>query len=534
MLKILIHKNMQEFAVAYFRDRKTGGKKIGGALTGMIILYAFLFLLLAGSFAAMASLFFMSAKSGDEWIAFSIMGILAIVMAALINGLTSYSQLYLAKDNEFLLAMPIKPGTILTSRMVSAYIMGLVYVFMVWVPTIVVGIVMHKMSALAVIMSVITMLVAGIVVLAFTCLIGWLVAFLVTKFKNQKILSAILSVAFIALIYVFQFKSNKIFTAIAENMDGVGDAIKSKLLPFYLMGKASVGSAIGFAGFLLIAAVLMGLAYLLISKTFVKVAMTKAAGKQAKFKEKQIKTKSQDNALITKERLRFFGGITYMINTGLGTLVISSLAVLVLVKGPDFIAKLSPLFDVMPEIKEAIPLAVVLVIIMLEAMTESTPFGISIEGKNLWILQTMPVDYYKVLKQKVNFNYWLQGFPALILAVAIQQAFNFSMPVFAGIAAVTVAYSCFSSSFGLVMNLKHPRLDWTTENQVVKQGLPLVLNMFGGWGVAIIIAGGGYLLMNIIDVGYFLIAVAILLFVGYILLDRWLRTKGTQILRYLN
>lgn len=533
MLKILIHKNMQEFAVAYFRDRKTGGKKIGGALVGMIVLYAFLFLLLAGSFAAMASLFFMSAKNGDEWIAFSIMGLLAIVMAALINGLTSYSQLYLAKDNEFLLAMPINPGTILTSRMVSTYIMGLVYVFMVWIPTIVVGIVMHKMSVLAVVMSVITMLVAGIVVLALTCLIGWLVAFLVTKFKNQKVLSAVLSVVFIGAIYVFQFKSNKLFTAIADNMSGVGTIIKSKLFPFYLMGQSSVGNALGFVGFVLIAAILMALAYLLISKTFIKVAMTKAAGKQTKFKEKQIKTSSVDKALLTKERARFFGGITYMINTGLGVIVMVALSVLVLVKGGAFVTKFAPLLDAMPEIKEIIPLAVVLVIIMLEAMTESTPFGISIEGKNLWILQTMPVDYYKVLRQKVNFNIWLQGFPALILAVAIQQAFNFNIPVYAGIVAVTVAYSCFSSTFGLVMNLKHPRLDWTTEAQVVKQGLPLVLNMFGGWGVALIIAAGGYLLRNIIGAGIFLIAIAVILFVGYILLDKWLKTKGTQILRYL-
>ena len=533
MFKVLLHKNFLELGSYYFRSKKTGGKLKGGAFVGMVVLYVCLFLLLAGSFAAMASLFFISAEPGQEWIAFSIMGLIAVLMSVIINSLTSYAQLYLAKDNEFLLSMPIKTGSIIASRMVSVYFMGVLYAGMVWLPTLIIGVVMHKVGALGIVCSILTMLLIGFGVLALTCLIGWVIAYLSSKLKNQKALAAIVGLVMIGGIYYFQYKSNKLFTYIAEHMEQAGNTIIHKLFPFYLMGKSATGSVVGLLGTIAIVAVLMAFAYILMSKTFLKVATTKAVGKAAKYNEKNIHLKSVDAALLTKERRRFFGSITYMLNTGLGAIIMIILGVLAMAKGETLYAQYEPLMEALPEIKQLLPLVAVLVIMMVEALTEVTPFAISLEGKNLWMLQSMPVDYVKVLRSKLQFSTCLQGIPALFLAIGIQSAINFDTAVYAGIILITVAYSYFSSCFGLMMNLKHPRLDWTTESQCIKQGLPITLTMFGGWGVAMVVGVLGYFTRNIISVGIYLLVVGAIFFALYLYLSNWLKTKGVEIFRYL-
>ena len=62
------------------------------------------------------------------------MGLTALLVSVLASAFTSYSGLFQSRDNELLLSLPIPPAVIFGVRVGTAYLAGLVYLPMAWVP----------------------------------------------------------------------------------------------------------------------------------------------------------------------------------------------------------------------------------------------------------------------------------------------------------------------------------------------------------------------------------------------------------------
>lgn len=532
MFKTLVHKNILEVSASFFRDKKKGGKLSGKAMTGMIVLYVFVFLCLGGSFAAMASLFFLSSEAETTWVAWTIMALLGVAMSTLINALTSYTQLYLARDNETLLSMPIKPSDIVKSRMVSVYLMGMLYLSMVWLPSIIVALVMHKITAIATIISLLMFFVLGFIVLSLTCIIGWIVALIATKFKNKKMMTAAISLLFIGLIYVFQFKSNEIFKNVAMDMVGTGENLKHAFYPLYLIGESvgERGNILAFVATIAVAFVMMAIALALVSKSFRKMATAKQVGKKKEFRQTQIKTSKINYTLYNKEKKRFWNSTNWMLNAGFGALIMLILAAVLFIKADMIMEKINPVIAIVPEFKAYLPIAIASAIVMIESMTCTTVASISMEGKSLWMIQTLPIDPIKLLMSKHKFSCNMQGLPAIAIAVAANYAFKMDNKQFVQLLLFVFIFTYTSAMFGLMMNLKHSRFDWTSESTVIKQGMAVVATLFGGWLFAIVMGGLSFLLRNIISMDYYLYAVSVLMLAGYLLMFRWLKREGYRLL----
>ena len=533
MLKTLLRKNLQEVGSLYFRDKKGGGKRQGGALIGMIVLYVIVFLSLALSFGGMAALFFGSTPDGLEWIAWAVMGIMSVVMASVINAIVSYVQLFLAHDNEMLLAMPIPPGTLVLSRMVSVYVMGLVYAAMAWLPTMVVGCVYGKMTLLTFVSQLLMLFVQGLLILAMTCLFGWVVAFFATKFKNQKIVTVVVCLIFLVGIYVLQFKTNTLLNRLSENMDRAGEVIKESIWPFYQLGHAACGSISAILLFTAFAAAILAAAYLLVSKTYIKMSTTKKSGTKATFKQSQIKSTSASKALLKKEATHFVNSVTCMLNSGLGVLIMLAGSIFLFVRGDVISNTVDPLAEAIPELEQILPLAVIVVICMMESLGTITAASVSLEGKHIWMLQSMPVDPLAVLNAKIQFGVYLQAIPGTILAVALAITLGISDSNAVLLAVFAAFFGRTSATLGTVLNLKHPNLDWTSEQTPVKRGAPVAFLMFGGWIFGMAAAAIGYLTRNLLPTHIFILTLIVLLFAIYAYADKWLKTKGTAIFQYL-
>lgn len=60
-----------------------------------------------------------------DWLYFALMGLLAILLGSFGSVFNTYSGLYLAKDNDLLLSMPIPVNAIMGARLLSVYLLGL-------------------------------------------------------------------------------------------------------------------------------------------------------------------------------------------------------------------------------------------------------------------------------------------------------------------------------------------------------------------------------------------------------------------------
>lgn len=98
------------------------------------------------------------------------------------------------------------------------------------------------------------------------------------------------------------------------------------------MGRAAEGDALSMLIFTAIAAVLLGITYLVLSRSFFKLATSNKGAKKIKYREKGFRRESADRALLTKELRRFLGSTTYMLNCGLGIILMPAAAVVLVIK----------------------------------------------------------------------------------------------------------------------------------------------------------------------------------------------------------
>ena len=115
MLKILVNKQLTEIFRSYFYDAKKNKKRSKGAVIGYIALFVLLMAgMLGGIFAFLSvTLCGTLAGLGVGWLYFALMGLLAVFLGAFGSVFNTFSGLYLAKDNDLLLAMPIPVRTLM-------------------------------------------------------------------------------------------------------------------------------------------------------------------------------------------------------------------------------------------------------------------------------------------------------------------------------------------------------------------------------------------------------------------------------------
>ncbi len=529
MLKALFKKQFLELLYTFTKNRKNSDKrkpsKAGAA--GFIVLYLFLFLIFAAMFSMIAaSLCPALVEMNLDWLYFAMMGLIAVLLGVFGSVFTTYHTLYCASDNDLLLSMPIPPSKILLVRLTVTAIPGLFFEAMVYIPTVVVYIIHASPSPLALILQILLFFLLALFVTTLTCALGWVVALIAKQVKNKSAVTVVLSLAFLAVYYVVYFQAQKILASVLGNLDRIADVMHSWIYPFYCFGKGAVGEILPFFVFLLFSGALFALLLVILSRTFLRIVTDKSTGTKKVYREKAHKNAGVRRALFSRELKRFVSNANYMLNCGIGTIFFIALPVFLLIKMNDMRAA----FTTMPEpLSNWLPAAAAGLICMIASMVYISTPSISLEGRTLWILRSLPVPAWDVLVSKLSLHLVITEIPALLCAAVTSFVLGFSPAEAFLVCAVSVVYICLHASVGLILNLKHPVLSWTSEVVVIKQGMPIMVSMFGGWAVAIAIALLYLPVSSSIPAFVYLAVVLVLLCAGAALSLNWLKKHGTRI-----
>ena len=177
-----------------------------------------------------------------------------------------------------------------------------------------------------------------------------------------------------------------------------------------------------------------------------------------------------------------------------------------------------------PELRaELLPLTTG-IILLLCAMGIVTAPSVSLEGRSLWIVQSLPVEPWQVLRAKLRLHLLCVGAPALVSAVLLAAALRLGAVQAALLAALTLAFVLFGAQTGLLWGLRLPNLTWTNETAPIKQGSATALTLLTGWAAVLLLAGGYILLRGRLAPEIVLTLAAIILTAVNVLLRRHLRT----------
>ena len=486
LLKTLLLSTSQHNIYKHTDDKKKR-KKIISAYIGLVILYIMLMV-----------------YSVSICIGYGQYGMIdaAPVMCALVISVLSFiftllrtnGYLFNFREYDMLMSLPFKSSTVAACKFMYMYIKTLpwylsisfamlagygcyakpsVAVYPVWI-------------ALSFILPIIPML--------FAAFIGFLIARISAGFKKTNIVQTVLTVIFIMFCFASRFIIEEIFRddKVGQTLESVSKATESasKYYPPAAWFSNAVLKISVVDMLILIAAsvILFAVLFFFVGRSYRNInSALKSHAAARSYRMSAQKKRSVINAIAFKEFKRMTGSTNYLVNVALGDILATAVGVVTLIVGFDtIVAKVT---NGAPLDASVLRPAIPFIVYFLIGMMSSTACSPSLEGKNYWIIKSLPLEMKTVYKGKMLFNMYLTApfSAAATLCFCISakvSPLNTLLYILLGL-----TLCAFSTCWGCVCGVRHMRLDWENEIEVVKQGagvaLYLLPNMFAAMGLCV-------------------------------------------------
>ena len=527
MLKVLVRKQLTEVFRNYFYDSKKNKPRSRIKVILYFILFGFLMIGVLGGIFTYLSLSLCSplVEAGLGWLYYLILGSVAILLGAFGSVFNTYAGLYRAKDNDLLLSMPIPVRTIMASRLWNVYLLGVLYSGVVLLPAVIVYWAVAGFSGKTVLGAASLCVFVSLFILVLSCALGWVIAKISVKLKNKSFASVAAAIVFIAAYYFFYFRAQELINEVLLNAASYGADIRQNAGILYHFGRMGEGSAVSAILALGAIAAVCAIVWRVLSRSFLALATTGEAAKKAKYREARAEARTPFRALLGKELGRFTSSANYMLNCGLGILFLFACGAVMIFRGAYVRELLNEVFSARSGSTAAIFLCA---ICMVGSMNDMATPSVSLEGRNLWLMQALPVEPRLVLLAKLALQLLLSGVPTLFCAVCAivvlrltaVQAFLFTL--------VLLGYVLFSAASGLALGVRMANLTWTSELVPIKQSVSVLLVILISWAYSVVI-GGAYLAVGYkLGLSLYLLLAAALTLAGACAELRWLQGEGSR------
>ncbi|MDO4807653.1 MAG: hypothetical protein Q4A07_10440 [Coriobacteriales bacterium] len=324
--------------------------------------------------------------------------------------------------------------------------------------------------------------------------IGFLFARVSSGFKKTNLVQTVLTFVFVLLCFGSRFFLEDMFSnnkvqATLEQVSAATDQAASVYLPADWFARAiTAGSVLDALLLVAVSVALFAAVFRVVGRSYRRInSALKSHAASGKYSVAAQKQRSVVVSIAFKEFKRMTSSTTYMVNGAMGELLAVILGVVTLFVGFDNIvaaATHGAPFDA-AILQPAIPFIVYFLI----GMVATTACSPSLEGKNFWILQSLPIQMKTVYQGKMLFN--------MCLTVPFMAIATLCLCVSAGVPVVNTALylllglvlCAFSTAWGCVCGIRHMRLDWENEVEVIKQGAAVAIymlpNMFVVMGLCV-------------------------------------------------
>lgn len=238
------------------------------------------------------------------------------------------------------------------------------------------------------------------------------------------------------------------------------------------------------------------------------------------------------SALIKRERCRYFSTPVYITNTACGFLFATVYVILIGIAN-DKVAPYIDLFSDYFQVASATTdILYVYMLTILISLSSTTYASISIEGKQIEILKSLPISAQDLFRVKIQFH--------LSLSIPLIMILNTAMTLFLHLPwyiallgyVMPLSFTAFIGVAGYILNLLLPDFEWDNVTHIIKQSLPAILSALLGTFAT---CGTAYLLLkcfsNMLILGSFIVCTLIILIVCVMVI--WFMKCGMHIYQKL-
>ena len=514
--------------------RKSKTKAASGL--GALALMAFLALYLSATYSFVLTQ--MLAEYGAAELALPLMAIMAGIMSLMFTIFAASGLVFGGKDSDIMLTLPVSAFTVVLGKVLALYLENFIFCGLWMVPTGVCYLLYAGLpagqAALFCVRLALTIPFLPLLPSALALLGGWLIAYASGRMRHKAAAGTVLGMVFVCVVLLGSMQMNRLLEMLLSDLAGMRHTLHTWLLPFGLLldalaGESAARCAFGLCGFLLVS-LLPFLALVWAIGTQYKKILSRLASHvlRSDYKLRGVKANGMFAALFAKECRRFFGTTIYVMNMGIGAVILIGAAVYALVMRTQAL----PVLAALGGVQTALPMAA-LALCSVQAMIAPACVSISLEGKTLWILKEAPVPPRALFGAKALLNVLVSAVPAAVSVVLLWAGYAPDAADALGLLSLCICFGLFTPVYGLAVNLLLPRMDCDNDTIIVKQSAASAVGIFGGMlavGLgALLWAVGGRALGF---AGFCALAAALLLLCAAVLW-RWVCGRGAQILQAL-
>lgn len=528
MLKILIKKQFKECFRNYFINTKTGKAKSKAAIIGVFALFAFIMLSLGVCFLGLATGVVDLLKTQYSWLYYALFAMITIGLGTFASVFNTSSSLYKARDNDLLLSMPIKPAYILISRISLVYGLSLMYSSMAWIPICLLSFFISKFNISVLIIDLILLIVITIFTTVLSCLLGYIIAKATGKAKRKSLITVLITVIFMGAYYFVCFRLQNILESILLNSEKIANIFSTYGYFIYQLALAAEGNIISLIIIIVINLILGYVCYRLLARSYTKI-ITSSNNVKSQTKKITYSNKSSiDYTLLKKEAKRFVETPIYLLNCGLGVVFVLVIAVASLIKQNDIYILLDTIKEFLPEVNSFIPLLIIGTIGLVIGLNNIATPSISLEGKNLWVLKSLPIDTYRILNAKKKLQLLVNVIPSIIASLIMCYAFKLDLLNTTFVVIVIYFFEEIHSCIGILLALVNPNFVWTNETQPVKQDVMILVAMFISLVIILASIVPYYFYRQTLPINEYLQVIIIFMAAIIVILRRLIRSWGIR------
>ena len=434
-------------------------------------------------------------KGGLDGFTYTLAPVLMLVAGCVLGAVTTLSKagtvMFSAASLDPLLSLPLPRRTVVLSRIFSLYFEEfLINAGMLLTAGVCCQIVIGSLPATFWPVIVLSAFLAPLLPLGVGGLVGLFVNMLTARMKNKSLFTTVFSMAFVLFIMFFSFRSGNMFTDMADMAASLQDRLYSLYPPARLFANGllgSVGSFLLFAALSLILLVLLCLAAVKGFAFFYGAINATASGKA--FRMGRQKQSGALLALCKKELRQKYNTPIWIMNTDMGTLMAIIMTVVLIVVGKE------PVMEVLDQVfhrGDQAALLFGLVIAAAQCLSLSATASVSMEGKGLYIIKSLPIRANVWLRSKLLISMLPPVAGGLLSGVALTVAWGLPAWNALLILGLCCLVAWAFSVVELALGLHFARFDWENPAEVVKQGGGVMLSMlitmaFIGGGAALVI-----------------------------------------------
>ena len=390
--------------------------------------------------------------------------------------------LFGSRDMENLLSLPVKSSDIISSKFMFMYLLNFLIGLMFMLPGGIVWVLNGSLNALQIILYFTSIIFVPLIPMCIAACMGIIIVVASSFFKRKNVIALIFSFAMIGIIGYIAVSAMK-----SGNEDSIGIMLSKQITGLYpisglFVQHTNFSMYIGMGLFIAFSTAVF---YIFVKIFAMKYGLLNTL---AKTTTRYSDNKNSNNrksvffALYKKEMGLFLNSYMAVLNAGLGVILLCVFSIFLLFNSLQQIGEYAGIENVNEYLSNFAPMCIASMFLL------SCPaaFSISLEGKNVWILQSSPIRVKTILNSKIAVNLTLHLIGYIVSVFIFLLKLDMDIIQTISLIIVPICYSVFITVIGISLNKKFPNFEWESEMMIVKQSMPVIVSAIIGMAALVI------------------------------------------------